>query len=64
MAVLGSLIIYIIMICTMLGAIAAIRDPEKGLGKEFITGLHSIGGAADGAGKRHRHVSSSRCYAC
>ena len=43
MAELGNLIIYIIMFCTLLGALASIRDPEKGLGKEFITGLHCIG---------------------
>lgn len=31
------------MICTVIGAIASIRDPETGLGKEFITGIYSIG---------------------
>lgn len=43
MASIGTYIIYIIMICAVAGAIASIRDPEKGLGKEFIEGLHSIG---------------------
>src|SRR5690606_3784565 len=43
MASIGTYIIYIIMACAVAGAIASIRDPEKGLGKEFIEGLHSIG---------------------
>ena len=43
MAELGNFIIYIIMFCTLLGAVASIRDSEKGLGKEFIAGLHCIG---------------------
>ncbi|MDR1043865.1 MAG: ethanolamine utilization protein EutH [Candidatus Adiutrix sp.] len=43
MGFVGNIIIYLIMICTLLGAVAAIRDPEKGLGAEFISGLHSIG---------------------
>ena len=43
MAEIGNFIVYIIMFCTVVGAIAAIRNSEKGLGKEFITGLHSIG---------------------
>ena len=43
MASIGTYIIYIIMACAVAGAIASIRDPENGLGKEFIEGLHSIG---------------------
>lgn len=43
MASIGTYIIYIIMACAVAGAIASIRDSEKGLGKEFIEGLHSIG---------------------
>ncbi|MBS3649050.1 ethanolamine utilization protein EutH [Pseudaminobacter sp. 19-2017] len=43
MASIGTFIIYIIMACAVAGAIASIRDPEKGLGKEFIEGLHAIG---------------------
>jgi ethanolamine transporter len=43
MASIGTYIIYIIMICAVAGAIASIRNPETGLGKEFIEGLHSIG---------------------
>jgi len=40
---IGTVVIYIIMTCAFLGAIASIKDSETGLGKEFITGLHSIG---------------------
>ena len=43
MSFVGNVIIYIIMFCTILGALAAIRNPEKGLGAEFISGIHSIG---------------------
>ena len=43
MSFVGNAIIYIIMFCTILGALAAIRNPEKGLGAEFISGIHSIG---------------------
>lgn len=43
MAHIGTIVIYIIMACAIAGAIASIRDSEKGLGKEFIEGLHSIG---------------------
>jgi ethanolamine transporter len=31
------------MICALIGAVASIKDEEKGIGKEFIDGLHSIG---------------------
>ncbi|MCM3079963.1 ethanolamine utilization protein EutH [Brevibacillus invocatus] len=40
---IGSVIIYIIMICAVIGAIAAIRNSDTGLGKEFMEGLHSTG---------------------
>lgn len=43
MSEIGNIIIYIIMVCALLGAIASIKDQEKGLGAEFIAGLHSIG---------------------
>ena len=43
MASIGTYVIYIIMACAVAGAIASIRNPETGLGKEFIEGLHSIG---------------------
>lgn len=43
MAYIGNVVVYIIMACAVVGAIAAIRDPEKGLGKEFMTGIHTTG---------------------
>ena len=43
MASIGTYVIYIIMACAVAGAIASIRNPEGGLGKEFIEGLHAIG---------------------
>lgn len=43
MELIGTVIIYIIMACAVLGAFAYIRDSESGLGKEFQEGLYSIG---------------------
>jgi ethanolamine transporter len=43
MELIGTVVIYIIMACAVAGAFAYIRDPESGLGKEFLEGLHSIG---------------------
>lgn len=43
MALIGTFVIYIIMACAVAGAIASIRNPDQGLGKEFIEGLHAIG---------------------
>ncbi|MDF2683901.1 MAG: ethanolamine utilization protein EutH [Brevibacillus sp.] len=40
---IGSVIIYIIMLCAVIGAVAAIRNSDEGLGKEFMEGLHSTG---------------------
>ncbi|MED1915062.1 ethanolamine utilization protein EutH [Brevibacillus sp. DP1.3A] len=40
---IGSVIIYIIMLCAVIGAIAAIRNADEGLGKEFMEGIHSTG---------------------
>jgi len=40
---IGTIVVYIIMACALIGAIASIKDADTGLGKEFITGLHSIG---------------------
>jgi len=39
----GNYVLWVVMACAVLGAIAAIRDPEHGLGKEFMEGLYSIG---------------------
>lgn len=43
MEMIGTIIVWIIMICAVIGAIAAIRDSEVGLGKEFMNGLHTVG---------------------
>ena len=40
---IGTYILYLIMLCAVIGAFAAIRNDEEGLGKEFLEGLHSIG---------------------
>ncbi|MGZ0052140.1 ethanolamine utilization protein EutH [Brevibacillus gelatini] len=40
---IGSVIIYIIMLCAVIGAVAAIRNSDEGLGKEFMEGIHSTG---------------------
>ena len=43
MSAIGTAVIALIMLCAGIGAVASIRDPDKGLGKEFLEGLHSIG---------------------
>lgn len=43
MSLVGSAVIALIMLCAAIGAVASIRDPDHGLGKEFLEGLHSIG---------------------
>ncbi|MFJ7887569.1 ethanolamine utilization protein EutH [Lysinibacillus xylanilyticus] len=43
MAMVGTVIVYIIMTCAVLGAIGAIRDAEYGIGKEFMNGIHTVG---------------------
>jgi len=43
MGSIGTIIIYIIMGCAILGAFAYIKDDQSGLGQEFIEGLNSIG---------------------
>ncbi|CAH0647891.1 ethanolamine utilization protein EutH [Pseudomonas juntendi] len=40
---IGTYVIYVIMVCAVLGALASIYNPEGELGQEFIAGLHSIG---------------------
>ncbi|MFC0187430.1 ethanolamine utilization protein EutH [Fictibacillus aquaticus] len=43
MSQLGTYVIYIIMFSAVIGAIAAIRNSEDGVGREFMEGLHSVG---------------------
>lgn len=43
MAMIGTVIVYIIMACAVIGAFASIKNSEEGIGKEFMSGLHAIG---------------------
>ncbi|MCA1021081.1 ethanolamine utilization protein EutH [Halobacillus litoralis] len=43
MVVIGNVVIYIIMICAVIGAIASIKNSEDGIGGQFMEGVHSIG---------------------
>lgn len=43
MEAIGSIVIYIIMICAVLGAFASLRNDQEGLGKEFFEGLYTMG---------------------
>lgn len=43
MAAIGNYVIYLIMLCAVIGAFASIRNDEQGLGAEFMTGIYSIG---------------------
>ena len=43
MSILASVVISVLMLCAAAGALAALRNDEKGLGKEFKEGLYAIG---------------------
>ncbi|MBM4072620.1 MAG: ethanolamine utilization protein EutH, partial [Planctomycetes bacterium] len=43
MALFGWIVISVVLVSAVLGAIAACRDDEKGLGKEFLEGIYAIG---------------------
>ena len=38
-----ALILYLVMTCAVIGGVAAVIDGERGLGREFMQGLYSIG---------------------
>ncbi len=40
---IGNIIVYIIMACAVMGAFAAMRDSDNGLGKEFMEGIYTVG---------------------
>ena len=40
---IGNYVLYLIMLCAVLGAFAAIYDSDRGLGKEFMEGIHATG---------------------
>jgi len=43
MAILGDYVVYLIMTCLIIGAVASLFNDQKGIGKEFMEGLYSIG---------------------
>ena len=43
MEMIGTVIVYIIMACAVMGAIAAIKNADEGLGKQFMDGIHTTG---------------------
>ena len=43
MASVGTYVVYLIMTCLIIGAVAAVINDQEGLGKEFMEGLYSIG---------------------
>ncbi|MGI8315867.1 ethanolamine utilization protein EutH [Halobacillus mangrovi] len=43
MVLIGNIVIYIIMACAVIGAIASIKNSEDGLGGQFMEGVHAIG---------------------
>jgi ethanolamine transporter len=43
MSIIGIVVISVVMCCAVAGALASLFDGERGLGKEFLDGLHAIG---------------------
>ncbi len=43
MEYVGIVVITVVMACAVAGAIASLRTPDKGLGREFLEGLQAIG---------------------
>lgn len=43
MELIGTVVVYIIMACALVGAISSIVKPESELGKQFVAGIDSIG---------------------
>ena len=41
--ILGQIIIWIILVCAVVGVIGAIRDEKAGIGKEFMTAFEQLG---------------------
>jgi ethanolamine transporter len=40
---MGTFVIWVVMACAVVGAIASIFDEKEGVGREFLEGLHAIG---------------------
>ncbi len=43
MELFGQIVVYIIMVCAIVGCIASVVRPESELGQEFVAGIDSIG---------------------
>lgn len=43
MEMIGTVVVYVIMACALVGAVASALKPESELGKEFVAGIDSIG---------------------
>lgn len=43
MEIVGTVVVYIIMACALVGCIASVVKPESELGREFVAGIDSIG---------------------
>ena len=43
MEMIGTIVVYIIMACALIGAFASVFRPEGELGKQFVAGIDSIG---------------------
>src|SRR5262245_43171500 len=43
MSLISTAVIWVVMLCAVAGAIAALFREEEGLGKEFLDGLRAIG---------------------
>ncbi|MDR3052842.1 MAG: ethanolamine utilization protein EutH [Coriobacteriales bacterium] len=43
MELIGTAVVYIIMTCAIIGAVASVIKPESKLGQEFVAGIDSIG---------------------
>ena len=43
MEVIGTAVVYIIMVCAIVGCIASVVRPESELGQQFVAGIDSIG---------------------
>lgn len=43
MEIIGTVVVYIIMACAVIGAFASVIKPESELGQQFVAGIDSIG---------------------
>lgn len=43
MELVGTIVVYVIMGCALVGALASVIRPESALGKEFVAGIDSLG---------------------